>query len=432
MAVKITRFEAENVKRIKAVQITPAENGLTVIGGRNNQGKTSALDAIIWALGGEKFRPTNAARDGSVVPPVIKLTLSNGIRVERSGKNSALKVTDTNGQKAGQQLLNSFVEQFALDMPRFMQATGKEKADTLLRIIGVEEELRALDAQEKELYTERLGVGRVADQKQKYVKGLICFPDTPDEEVSVSALIKEQQDILARNGEKQRKRELSATLTRQKELESQRVEDLRRQLQEAETRYKTTCENCEAARKDALDLYDESTAELEESIRSAEEINKRVRANQEFRRAAAEAKAYSGQYEELNEKIEAVRGQKRALLENANLPLPGLSVENGELVYQGKAWDCMSGSDQLKVSAAIVRALKPECGFLLMDKLEQMDTETLREFGAWMEEQGLQGIATRVSSSDSDCTILIEDGYVKGADAAPTEPPRTQWKAGEF
>ena len=165
-----------------------------------------------------------------------------------------------------------------------------------------------------------------------------------------------------------------------------------------------------------------------------EETNKKVRANQEYRRADAEAKQYSGQYEELNEQIEKVRGQKRTLLESAKLPLPGLSVENGELVYLGKAWDCMSGSDQLKVSAAIVRALKPECGFLLMDKLEQMDTETLREFGAWMEEQGLQGIATRVSSSDSDCTILIEDGYVKGADTAPVETaaPRTQWKAGEF
>ena len=51
MSVKITQFEAENVKRIKALTLTPAPTGLTVIGGRNNQGKTSGLDAIVWALG---------------------------------------------------------------------------------------------------------------------------------------------------------------------------------------------------------------------------------------------------------------------------------------------------------------------------------------------------------------------------------------------
>lgn len=60
MSVKITQFEAENVKRIKALTLTPEAAGLTVIGGRNNQGKTSALDAIMWALGGERYRPPNA------------------------------------------------------------------------------------------------------------------------------------------------------------------------------------------------------------------------------------------------------------------------------------------------------------------------------------------------------------------------------------
>ena len=87
----------------------------------------------------------------------------------------------------------------------------------------------------------------------------------------------------------------------------------------------------------------------------------------------------------------------------------------------------MSGSDQLKVATAIVRALKPECGFVLVDKLEQMDVETMREFGAWAEVEGLQIIATRVSTGD-ECSIIIEDGYV-----VPNETkPATPWQAGQF
>ena len=54
MTVKINSLELENVKRIKAVQLEPAANGLTIIGGKNGQGKTSVLDAIAWALGGDR------------------------------------------------------------------------------------------------------------------------------------------------------------------------------------------------------------------------------------------------------------------------------------------------------------------------------------------------------------------------------------------
>jgi hypothetical protein len=105
-----------------------------------------------------------------------------------------------------------------------------------------------------------------------------------------------------------------------------------------------------------------------------------------------------------------------ALLDGADLPLPGLSVEDGELTYKGYKWDNMSGSEQLKVATAIVRKLNPECGFVLLDKLEAMDIDTLSEFGEWLKTEDLQAIATRVSTG-SECSVIIEDGYVSGQDA---------------
>jgi hypothetical protein len=90
----------------------------------------------------------------------------------------------------------------------------------------------------------------------------------------------------------------------------------------------------------------------------------------------------------------------------------------------------MSGSDQLKVATAIVRCLNPKCGFVLLDKLEQMDLDTLREFGNWLETEGLQAIATRVSTGD-ECSIIIEDGYVAGAEQKE-ETQQNGWKAGVF
>ena len=424
MALKINKLEIENVKRIKAVKLEPKENGLTIIGGNNNQGKTSVLDSIAWALGGEKYKPSQAEREGSVIPPTLHIVMNSGLIVERKGKNSALKVTDPSGQKAGQQLLNEFVEQLALDLPKFMESSGKEKAKTLLQIIGVGDQLDMLDREEKELYNERLYIGRTADQKEKFAKEQPYYPDAPKELISPSELIRQQQEILVQNGENQRKRERLHELEQEYQKVNEQMEMLLKKQAETES-------SLVIARKSASDLHDESTAELEESIANIEEINRKVRANLDKDKAEDDAREYRNQYNSLTQKIEQIRDQKVKLLDSADLPLPKLSVKDGELIYNGQQWDNMSGSDRLKVSTAIVRKLNPKCGFVLLDKLEQMDLDTLKEFGDWLEAEGLQAIATRVSTG-GECSIIIEDGYVAGEEK-PEEPTiKKTWKAGAF
>ena len=391
MAMKINKLEIENVKRVKAVKIEPTANGLTIIGGNNNQGKTSVLDAIAWALGGDKYRPSQAQREGSVIPPNLHIVMSNGLVVERKGKNSALKVTDPQGQKAGQQLLNEFVEQLALDLPKFMEASDKEKAGILLNIIGVGDQLAQLEKEEKELYSERTYVGRTADQKEKYAKEQPYYPEVPSVPVSASELIRQQQEILAQNGENQRKRERRHQLEQEYQSVTEQIQALLAKQGQLEADLKIARETSEG-------LTDRSTAELEENISNIEEINRKVRANLDKDKAEEDAKGYREQYKRLTAQIEEIRSQKTDLLKEADLPLPGLGVEDGELVYHGQKWDNMSGSEQLKVSTAIVRRLNPECGFVLLDKLEQMDLDTLHEFGQWLEQEGLQAIATRVST----------------------------------
>lgn len=409
MSIKITSFEIENVKRIKMLQYTPTENGLTVIGGKNNQGKTTVLDSIAWALGGDRFRPTNAARDGALTDPYLKVTLSNGIVVERKGKNSSLKVTDPSGRLAGQNLLNSFVEQFALDVPKFLNSNSKEKASILLRIIGVGDKLFTLEREESETYAKRHAVGQIADQKKKFAKEMPLFQDVPDEPVSASQLIAEQQEILARNGENQRKRDRAYELEIRRNELAERINRTREQLDKMTAELADLEKEVETAYKTAEELHDESTAELEENLRSIEEINRKVRANLDREKAEADAEEYARMYDGLTEKLSSIRQQKKDLLEGADLPLPGLSVEKGELTYDGKNWDCLSSSQQLKIATAIVRKLNPECGFVLLDKLEQMDNDTLSEFAAWLENENLQAIATRVSTGD-ECSVIIEDG----------------------
>lgn len=435
--IKINKLEIENVKRVKAVKIEPTANGLTIVGGKNKQGKTSVLDAIAWGLGGNKYRPSQATREGSVIPPNLHIVMSNGLIVERKGKNSDLKVIDPNGQKGGQQLLDSFVEELAIDLPKFMNASNKEKANILLRIIGVGSQLHELEVKEQEIYNRRHAIGQIADQKEKFAREQPYFPDAPKEPISASELIRQQQEILAKNGENQRKRQRLAYFEAERIAKGKEIARLEAELEELKKIYMKLGEDLAIARKDALDLHDESTEALENNIRQIDEINRKVRANLDKDKAETDASDYRVQYDKLTSEINAIRQQKTDLLTNANLPLPGLSVEDGELIYNGQKWDNMSGADQLQVSTAIVRKLKPNCGFILLDKLEQMDLDTLQEFGQWLEQEGLQAIATRVSTGE-ECSIIIEDGYVVGQEHSDIEQPPVQqpeaktWKAGEF
>ena len=438
MSVKITALEAENVKRIKAVALTPSPTGLTLVGGNNNQGKTSVLDALAWALGGDRFRPDAAQRDGAIAPAHLKGTLSNGVVVERKGKNASLTVTDPTGRRSGQQLLNAFVEPLALDLPRFMDASDKEKADILLRIIGIGAELHTRDLEIKGLYDKRTFTGQLAAQKKHFAEEMISYPEAPDEPVSASELIRQQQDILARNGENQRLRAQYAELEQQvqqcvDELKRtrERIATLQQLADELDAKHTKLFNQRETARKTVSQLQDESTAELEASIRDIEETNRKVRANLEKSRAEDEAAQYASEYDRLTESIQQKRAERMALLNGADLPLPGLSVEDGVLTYKGKHWRDISGSDQLRVAAAIVRRLNPDCGFVLLDKLEQMDMTTLQEFSAWLEAEGLQAIATRVSTG-SECQIIIEDGMVKDAVPPEEKPQPRSWTKGAF
>lgn len=427
MSVKINKLEIENIKRVKAVKIEPTQNGLTIVGGDNNQGKTSVLDAIAWALGGNKYKPSQAQRIGSIVPPRLNIVMSNGLIIERSGKNSVLKVSDPSGQKAGQGLLDSFVEELAINLPKFMEQSNKEKARTLLKIIGVGDELYELERQEQTLYNQRYEIGRIADQKAKYAEEMPYFENVPADLVSIADLIQAQQKILAINGENQRKRQQAEQLSFEENNLRNQIEQLQQRLSELEEQHQKVINDLMIAQTDAKDLVDESTLEIEQSIANIEETNRKIRINLDKEKAESDAEEFKNQYKNLTEQIEEIRNSKLKLLNNADLPLPELSVQDSELIYKGQKWDNMSGSDQLKVATAIVRKLKPECGFVLIDKLEQMDMKSLNEFGEWLKQEGLQAIATRVSQGD-ECSIIIEDGYVKEANQLIQQTKQNTWQ----
>lgn len=410
-AVTISSLEVENVTKIKAVALEPSPTGLTVIGGKNSQGKTSVLDAICWALGGKRYEPERPRRDGSVCDPHLRVELSNGIVAERGGRNGALKVTDPSGARHGQALLDGFVGSFALDLPRFMAASDKERALALLRAVGVEDELEAMDRQEAALVERRRLAGQLERSHAGAVQVMPYYADAPEREVDVADLAERHREATEANAANDRARSLAEMAQRDVERLQGEVLRARNALEQREAELLRASAHLEDARAKAALLVDVDAGEIAEQIGEAEEVNAKVRANAARLKAQEEHERLRADYDSLTARVEEVRARRIRLLEDAGMPLEGLSVDGGKLTYMGDSWGSMSASRQLMVATAIVRRINPACGFVLVDKLEQMDLDTLSEFAAWCEGEGLQVIGTRVGTG-AECTVVIEDGNV--------------------
>lgn len=422
--MKIVRFELENVKKVRLARIAPAESGLTVIGGKNHSGKTSILDGIIYALGGEKYRPTALQNDEGVTPARISIELDGGLLVERKGKNAALKVTDKTGKKFGQKLLDSFCEQLALNLPRFLVMKDEEKAAVLLKTLGIDAKLAEIDKREQAAYNRRHDYGVIADQKMKFAREAREYPEAGTELVDVNDLAKQAAEIAERNAKRAAERqkvkaaqERAAAISMKIDAITAEVEALRREALDVDKQARTVVPE------------DEDASEILQRIKEAEMTNSKVRQNLDKELAVQEAERCKAEYEELTADVERIRAERDNLLFGTAMPLPELTIGKNAagkpiLLYNGKAWDCTSTSEQYRIAVAVVQKLKPECKFVLLDRMESFDSGELEKFDAWLAEQGLQAICTRVGSDDA--SILIEDGYCVDDAVAPFAEAATE------
>jgi hypothetical protein len=423
-SVKILTFMVENVKRVQLVACTPSVDGLTVIGGRCGEGKSSNLDAIAWALGGDRFKPTDPVHAGAD-EAYVKVALSNGLIVERAGKNGSLKVSGAG--RGGQNLLNEFISEFALDLPKFMDARGTVRSNMLLECFpGLGPVLTKLNADIKRAYDERTALGRMAEMKAKHAQDLPFVDGVPDAPLSGTEMVAKLQAAMAVNAEHANTRrnaaKIKADWARAVEVSARafaRIGEIKKQLADAEEAYERdvaieqgyskALQQADAA---AANLVDEDMTAVKAQLAEIDTINAKVRQNLEKHQAEDEAEALQAQYKGASVRIDAMRTERLKLLAGVAMPLLDLSIdEEGEVIYRGRQWDCMSHKEQMQVSVAICAQVKPACGFVLLDKLESMDVETMRDFGEWLEARGLQCIATRVSTGD-ECSIIIEDGMV--------------------
>ncbi len=424
--VKIASLEVSNVKRVKAVYISPTQNGLTTIGGNNTQGKSSVIDAIMHNLLGDRYKPTTPIRTGAQKAETT-VKLSNGLIVNRrytKAGGSYLSVTTADGLNAGQQLLNELLAELALNLGQFLSDTPKKKAETLLKALGID--TQPLDERISDLMALRLDKGRERDKAEGYYKSLPFHGDVG--EAKSSAEIVER--ITKAHETNQKKTDLQqAAQANHRELEVERegVAALEADLQRVKERLGKSRERVAYLEGKEKGLVAEWRAAesvdiepLKAELAGVEAYNVKARENAAKKQAKTQWDALAGEYTSMTHEIEGVRDERKSLLDANPLPLDGLEIVDGELIYKGQAWDGMSGAERLIVATAVCSTIKPTCGFVMLDGLEQMDLPTLEAYNQYLIDRGLQAIGTRVSTG-SECTLIITDGTVADDEIAETK-----------
>lgn len=427
--MKILRFEAENIKRLRVVQITPTGNLIQIMG-PNGEGKTSVLDAIWYALGGTKAVPSQPVRRGASTAQV-KLDMGE-LKVTRrftEAGGTSLVVEGADGARfsSPQKMLDELVGTLTFDPLEFARMEATDQMETLRGMVKLEVDIDALDRQNEIDFNKRTEVNRLVKQLEARV-GAIIVPPIPAKRYDVSVLLKRIEEASTKNTQigretVERENALRKTKVDREQAASYQQEalSLHRRAEELEKRATDMLTHAAAdeARIAALPPLEgmidvgDLRSKIEEARRvqaAVDEKKRRDAIDAELEQTKAEAKALTAAMENRTE-------QRAQAIASANMPVAGLSFGQGEVLFNGLPFNQASSAEQLRVSVAIAMAANPKLRVLRIQDGSLLDKKSLKMI-AEMAEKGDYQIWMETVETSGKVGVVMEDGYVAEARSA--------------
>jgi DNA repair exonuclease SbcCD ATPase subunit len=405
--MKIIELQAENIKRLAAVEIKPDGN-VVEITGRNGSGKTSVLDSIWWALTGKDSIQAEPIRNGEQQAR-IQVDLGELIvtrTFKRKGDTdytTALTVVDADGGKlkSPQTILDALVGELTFDPLEFTRLRPREQFDQLKGFVpGIDfDELEAADRRDYEARTE---INREIKRLQAQADAITVDPHLPFEPVDESEIVRQAEAA----NQAQR-------LADERDRLRAQANDLRRQARDLD--------NQAADLEDEINSLDaiagDDAADLTERLRNAREINAAIAERDRKNQLRSEWQKLTEQSEQLTNTMRARAEEKQRAITEAEMPVSGIGFGDGEILLNDVPFNQASDAEQLSTSVAIAMAMNPRLrvirirdGSLLDDesmaRLVQLATD--RDYQVWIE----------TVSAGKPGAVVIENGTVKDSDGA--------------
>lgn len=427
-SLHLIELRADNFKRLKAVVVRPNGQGVTRIIGKNGSGKTSTLDAIASALGGAAYTPEMPIRRGADRAEVV-LDLGDVIvtKTWRQG-STTIVVSGKDGSKhrSPQAVLDSLVGRGMLDVTEFMRMKPVQQVETLAKLAGID--LAKLAADKKTIYDKRRDLGRQRDTAAAAVKALPEV-EAPDAEVVVADLLAEMARMETVNRVKEKLAAEHKAAERKLAEVNMAIRKAEEKIPEIEAVLKAACESLAAAKSRSAAASEEELgakvdwdsaptedlAPVKQKLADSQEINRKVRANQDRAKAKKLAAKLDKEYDAMTAAMAGLDEQRDASVAAAKFPVAGLGLTDDGVTLAGVPFEQGSQAEQLKASVAIGFALRPKLKLVLIRDGSLLDSDSMELLAQMCADAGAQCLIERVAGN-GETGILIEDGSVIESD----------------
>lgn len=429
--MKIIRLEAENVKRLHFVEITPDGNVIELTG-RNGAGKTSVLDSIQWALEGARHIQSQPIRQGANEAR-IRLDLGDVIVTRRftklEGGDTQTKVVVEQADGARfenpQHLLNSFLDALTFDPLAFARADAKAQFNALRRFVP-HVDFDKIEMLNKRDFDLRTTANRKAKEARAAAAQIVVPEGTPAEPIDDAALVAQIDAAGKRNTEIE-------NLKADRKYRETRADNLRQQASECRDRANDLRRRADQELK-AAQTYDEQAAIIAGALHQAApipapidttELKNRIadakRVNQEVERAKTRhahvetAKLREAEADKLTQAIEARNAEKEKAIASATLPVDGLGFGDKCVTLNCLPFDQASDAEQRRASVAIAMAGNPKLRVIRIRDGSLLDTDGMKLIARLADERDMQVWIERVAT-DGKIGFVIEEGRVVAKD----------------
>jgi energy-coupling factor transporter ATP-binding protein EcfA2 len=435
--MKIVQFESDNFKRLRAVQISPDGNVVT-IGGKNGSGKSSILDAIYVALVGRSAAPPRPIRAGEETCR-IKLHLgdivvSRKFTAKEGGTyTDSLKVESADGAqvfKNPQRVLDELLGEIGFDPFAFVQMKPKDQTATLLGMVPLPVDLDELARMDAADMLARRDVNRDGEQRAARLAAIPAAPEgLPEEPVDRDAILAElagaadkNTAIGAERARRDRERDAANEAIRASITKAERGRELIRQGEQlvAEATDDRNRANGVGADLDALPELEApvDTAALQQRLAQAEATNAAIAREQQRKALAAEVEELRAKSKGYTDAMAARDAERKGALAKAKMPIEGLAFgldEAGKamVMFNGQPFEQASTAEQIRASTAIAMAANPQLRVLRIKDGSLLDSDSMAMVASMAEAEDFQ-LWVEVVAGDG-VGIIMEDGAVKGA-----------------
>lgn len=407
--MRIIHFYSENFKRLKVVDFQPDQN-MVIISGKNGQGKSSILDAI-WSTfkhAAAKKKIPEPVRHGTGQAKNVLILDDYTVTRTFKGDKSTLKIETRDGSvvKSPQALLDKIVGELSFDPLTFANAKDADRRQMIQDVFGLD--LAEFEAKDHQLREERSDKNRelkMIDGRLRAIK-----PPTgnePTAEVSASDLIQNMTEISGDADKfKKNSRELNEVRAKIRELQAREQEIEREQ-------YVTAAKYGQGNL--TLDLEckwaEGKVAELREQIGDIETINARAREIQEYERQRELHDAAKAEVDRLKAAIELNKIERDEAIENADIPIDGISITEEGVLMNSVPFDQISQAEKIRASLAIAMAANPELRVLRIVDGSLLDSDNMELVREMAEEHDMQ-VWIECVDETGEVGIVIEDGEV--------------------